>query len=213
MIPEDIKALTGVRLFAALWVVLYHFRDGLKPIAIVEPFMPLINDGYLAVPMFFILSGFILSHTYFPHYSLKSHPKFVYRRLARLWPVHMASLIALMMYIGVMVVHSGHFEDDGHTFAMAHVPGELVMVRSWFSKDLVWNYPAWSIHAEWFAYLFLFPVACLLFRTIQKRWILLLIASALLAEHTFLPIAQLPGMCAEVLFLFLTGSALYRLRI
>lgn len=213
VIPEDIKALTGVRFFAALWVVLYHFREGLKPIAILDPLMPVINDGYLAVPMFFILSGFILSHTYFPHYTLKSHPEFVYRRFVRLWPVHVASLIALMVYIGVMVAHSGHFEDDGHTFSMAHVPGELIMVRSWFSKDLVWNYPAWSIHAEWFAYLFLFPVACLMFRTIQQRWILLLIASALLAGQTFLPIAQLPGMCAEVFFLFLTGSALYRLRI
>ena len=213
VVAEDIKSLTGIRFFAALWVVLYHFRDGLKPISILEPFTPFFDHGYLAVPLFFILSGFILSHTYFPRYSLKNHAEFIFLRFARLWPVHVAAVLSLMAYIGVIFVHSGHFEDDSGSFALQHLPGELAMVRSWFSKDLVWNYPAWSIHAEWFAYMLLFPIAFSSFRKISNCWVLLITAGALLAGHTFLPIGQFPGMCAEIIFLFLAGSALYRLRL
>ena len=211
-IAEDIKALTGIRFFAAIWVVLHHFRGSLRPISVLQPFMPLFDQGYLAVPMFFILSGFILSHTYFPRYSLKSHAEFIYRRFARVWPMHVVSLLVLMTYMAVSVAHSGRFEDESGTFAWQDLPSELVMVRSWFSKDLVWNYPAWSIHAEWFAYLFLFPIGVLTFPRISNRWMILLVIAILLAAQTFLPVGQVPGMCAEIFFLFLIGSGLYRLR-
>lgn len=212
MISKDIKALTGLRFFAALWVVLFHyFRGELEPISIVKPIKWLFDLGYLAVPMFFILSGFILSHNYFPSYSLKDHAEFIYRRFARLWPVHVASVLALMVYIGIIVAHSGHIKSSNYSLQV--LPLEVVMVRSWFSKDLVWNYPAWSIHAEWFAYLFLSPIAFLSFRKISNRLIILLSIGILLSGHTFLPVAQFPGMCAEIIFLFLAGSALYRLRL
>jgi len=211
MIPRDIKALTGVRFFAALWVVLFHFRDELVLISIGKPFKWLLNLGYLAVPMFFMLSGFILSHKYFARYSLKDHAAFIYRRFARLWPVHVASLLALMVYIGIIVAHSGHIESSNYSLQI--LPLEVAMVRSWFSKDLLWNYPAWSIHAEWFAYLFVFPIAFWSFRNLSNRLILLLAIGVLLAGHTFLPIAQFPGKCAEIIFLFMAGSALYRLRL
>lgn len=213
MLSEEIKALTGIRFFAAIWVVFYHFRDGLRPISMLAPFMPLVEYGYLAVPLFFILSGFILSHTYFPRYGLRYHPEFVYRRFARLWPVHVASILAMMVYMAVIVAHSGHFEDESGSFAWQHLPSELAMVRSWFSKDLVWNYPAWSIHAEWFAYLLVFPAAFWSFRSVSRRWILVCVIGILLLGHTLLPREQVPGMCAEILLLFLTGSALYRLRL
>ena len=85
------------------------------------------------------------------------------------------------------------------------------MVRCWFSKSLLWNYPAWSIHCEWFAYLF--PVAFFAFRNASRAWILLSAIVALLVAHCLLPIKTLPGCCGEIVFLFLAGSGLYRLRV
>ena len=211
VISKDIRSLTGVRFFAASWVVLFHFRDELELIEIMKPFKWLVDLGYLAVPMFFMLSGFILSHAYFARYSLRGHADFVYRRFARLWPVHVASVLALMVYVGIIVAHSGHIESSNYSLQI--LPLEVAMVRCWFSNDLVWNYPAWSIHAEWFAYLFLFPIAFLSFSKSTNRLILLLAIGVLLAGHTFLPIEQFPGKCAEIIFLFLAGSGLYRLRL
>lgn len=51
------------------------------------------------------------------------------------------------------------------------------------------------------------------FRSISKRWILVCVIGLLLAAQTVLSREQVPGLCAEILFLFLAGSALYRLRI
>ncbi|NOS80994.1 MAG: acyltransferase [Nitrospira sp.] len=211
MISRDIKALTGVRFFAALWVVLFHFKDELEPISFIKPLKWVIDLGHFAVPMFFILSGFILSHTYFARYSLSNHADFIYRRFARMWPVHLVSVLSLFVYIGIIVAHSGHIESDN--YSIQNLPLELTLVRCWLSKDLVWNYPAWSIHAEWFAYVFLFPIAFLLFRQISSRLLLIFTIGTLLGAHTFLPISQFPGMCAEIIFLFLAGSAIYRLRV
>jgi peptidoglycan/LPS O-acetylase OafA/YrhL len=62
---KELKALTGLRGVAALWVLFFHssFR-GL-------PHMPgfvgsLIGSGYAAVSLFFVLSGFILTYNYLP---------------------------------------------------------------------------------------------------------------------------------------------------
>ena len=66
MFTRHILPLTGLRLLAATWVVLYHFRDILRdllhPLGNLQPFFSL---GHYAVPLFFLLSGFILSHNYF----------------------------------------------------------------------------------------------------------------------------------------------------
>ena len=211
VISKDIRSLTGIRFFASLWVVLFHYREELARIEVMKPFKWLVDFGYLAVPMFFILSGFILSHTYFSSYSFKGHAEFVYRRFARLWPVHVASIFALLVYMGIIVAHSGQIESDNYPWDI--LPLEVVMVRCWFSKDLLWNYPAWSIHAEWFAYLFIFPIAFVCFRKGTNRLSLLLVISLLLAGNAILPVKQFPGTCAEIIFLFLAGSGLYRLRV
>src|SRR5579883_2016917 len=157
-LSKDIRPLTGIRFFAAAWVVIFHFRNELSTLIPGFTWLkPLVMQGYYAVPLFFILSGFILSHTYFSKYSLKRHSEFVFLRFARLWPVHLAAILALVLYMGVLVVHSGHINSDN--FPFVQLPSELAMIRCWFSKALIWNYPAWSIHSEWFAYLFVFPIA------------------------------------------------------
>ena len=87
------------------------------------------------------------------------------------------------------------------------------MIRSWFSKEFIWNYPSWSIHAEWLAYLLVFPFAFLAFRRVSNRSMLMIAIGALIAAQTILPIDRFPGKSGEIVFLFLVGAALYRLRV
>jgi peptidoglycan/LPS O-acetylase OafA/YrhL len=60
-----LPALTGVRFFAAMQVTMFHFGAGFAQRhgapRIVEN---LLKNGWTAVTLFFILSGFILSYTY-----------------------------------------------------------------------------------------------------------------------------------------------------
>ena len=58
--PADLRPLTTLRFLAALWVVMFaawpHLDVGFVPVAVTK--------GYLGVEVFFVLSGFILSHVY-----------------------------------------------------------------------------------------------------------------------------------------------------
>ena len=57
--PQNLKPLTALRFFAAMWVVGFHFWPDL------ELAMPaIVGKGYLGVDLFFVLSGFIHSHVY-----------------------------------------------------------------------------------------------------------------------------------------------------
>lgn len=200
---RHILPLTGIRIFAAAWVVLYHFQGYLTPLvpglSVIGPFAA---QGYQAVPLFFLLSGFILSHNYFSNYSLAEHPRFIFLRFARLWPVHIVTL-------AVAVAGPDAFRLTGPLYRS--LAEEALMVRSWFHADLAWNYPAWSVSVEWFAYIFVFPIAFVLFRRIQSGVVLGAMVAVLLAGQSFIPGAIFPGRCGSIIFLFLAGCGLYRM--
>ncbi len=65
-IRGEIKALTGLRFIAALWVVLFHFRPMLTDVSpeFRENLAPVLNCGAQGVDLFFILSGFVLTWNY-----------------------------------------------------------------------------------------------------------------------------------------------------
>jgi len=62
----EIKALSGLRIVAAVWVVLFHFRPWLEQVApgFRSALAPVLNCGAQGVDLFFILSGFVLTWTY-----------------------------------------------------------------------------------------------------------------------------------------------------
>ncbi len=108
-IPADLTALTGIRFIAAFWVVLFHFREEILRVAPKMSWLSsLLSHGHQAVPFFFMLSGFILSHSYFPRYRAQSHFQFVVLRFARLWPVHLATILFLVAYKSAFAVARGH---------------------------------------------------------------------------------------------------------
>lgn len=205
MQTKHILPLTGLRLCAAAWIVVYHFQLQLFTLfPFLSPLLtPFSKLGYQAVPLFFLLSGFILSHNYFPTYSLSQHPRFLFFRFARLWPVHFLTLM-------LMVAGPELFSLNGDSLKL--FAEEILMVRSWFHDELAWNAPAWSIQVEWFAYIFLFPLAFIFFKRIQSWLTLAVLVMLFLAGQACLPSSSFSGRCGSIIFLFLAGSCLYRIR-
>ena len=203
MMPRQIPALTGVRFVAALWVVLYH--DSSRWPALLRP---TIEVGFLAVPFFFLLSGFILTHTYGGPLTARSYLTFLQRRFARLWPVHLVTLLTLVAYNAFVIQLKGHPANTSYVWGA--LPTELLMVRGWFDDELLWNYPAWSIHAEWFAYLLIFPL-CARFRVMRQPW-LYTAAFVFFGFSAVLPLADVPGHWADIVLLFPAGACLYHIR-
>lgn len=137
--------LTGVRFFAAFYVVLFHALPALRTHYHLPLFFAtFLANGSLAVGFFFVLSGFILTYTY----SAKLRDSttlwaFWQSRFARIYPVYFLSLLLAWWF-------------QTH-LAVVQRLAVLCMVQAWnpFAPDLagVWNYPAWSLSAEAFFYL------------------------------------------------------------
>ena len=75
----EIKALSGLRIVAAVWVVLFHFRPLLAEAApgFRSALAPVLDCGAQGVDLFFILSGFVLTWNYLDRmgdsWSWRSH--------------------------------------------------------------------------------------------------------------------------------------------
>jgi peptidoglycan/LPS O-acetylase OafA/YrhL len=180
--PARIDRLTAIRFFAAAWVVVFHTMGYLHPD--FRGLGPLVTHGETAVDLFFVLSGFILAHVYyggFAELTGRAWGTFLVRRLARIYPAHLVMLLAWIAYValgrlgGAVIATPERYEPSA-------ILTNLLLVQAWgFDRSLTWNYPAWSISAEWFAYL-LFPPLCLLLHRLGRGrpWLGLLVAEALL---------------------------------
>jgi hypothetical protein len=107
----NIRPLTSLRFFAALWVVLYHYWPKLD----VRPSPRCwLSKGYLGVELFFVLSGFILCHVYLTALGEERfrYGSFLWNRLARVYPLHLATLLG-MIALGVVAGLAGISIDAG----------------------------------------------------------------------------------------------------
>jgi peptidoglycan/LPS O-acetylase OafA/YrhL len=167
-----LPSLTGVRGVAAWWVVIYHFH-GMIPLSGWEFAHTLIDRGDLAVDLFFVLSGFIISMNYlgqFDTFSWRIYLRFLALRLGRIYPLHLfMMLVFLLNPLAILLMSQMH--EPGERYNAAYFGMSLLLIQDWgFFTDLAWNVPAWSISAEWFAYL-VFPctVALARFTTTKLR--------------------------------------------
>src|SRR5690606_718800 len=149
--PPDLRALTTLRFLAALWVVLFsawpHLDVGFVPTAVTK--------GYLGVEVFFVLSGFILSHVYLESAGRGdgfSYRGFLWARIARVYPMHLVTL-AGMIGLGVAATVAGLTVSDS-LLGWRSLPAHLSLTHAWgLASSAAFNHPSWSISAEWFAYL------------------------------------------------------------
>lgn len=153
--PRHLPTLTGLRGIAALAVVFYHIRGGMGGFA-PDWLIALLAHGYLAVDLFFVLSGFVLWWTYGDAFRAQGRAAigpFIVRRIARIFPLHLAIMAAMTLF-ALALARSGR--APGAQYPLADLPAHLLLVHNWGLTDrLAWNDPAWSISAEWAAYLLL----------------------------------------------------------
>lgn len=164
-------ALDFYRFVAAFGVVLYHISE-------FANYSRTTGFGYwtsyfgLFVDFFFILSGFVIGIGY--SNKVRTFPEilvFLRRRIARVYPLY---LVTMLCFVGLFVVGlSSHPEY----YTASAIASQLLMVQQWqINAPLPFNFPAWSISAEWAMYL-LFPLLILLSQRAGK-WTFVLIAAA-----------------------------------
>ncbi|MBB3084791.1 acyltransferase family protein [Geodermatophilus sabuli] len=169
----EIRSLTGLRIVAALWVVVFHFSftPGDTYTRYWEPLQPLVQTGALGVDLFYVLSGFVITLTYLDKTgrrpSVRRTVAFWWARVCRIWPVY---AVVTTLFGGWMLYKASRVTDGfivwqhtQPTVDLWHYLQQLLMVQLWGRSTFdgsSWVGAAWSISAEWLAYV-VFPLAVL----------------------------------------------------
>jgi len=167
-----IDILRGLASFAVvIWHYQHFFANDLgvvSPRVYIDhgpPFLaqlrPFYNNGYLAVDLFFVISGFIFYRVYSVSVGLGSvgSTQFIVARLARLYPLHLVTL--LLVLVGQMFA----YRSLGHEFIYTvndsyHFVLNIFFASSWgFQSGLSFNGPVWSVSIEILLYAVFFGVA------------------------------------------------------
>ena len=165
-----IGQLTGVRLIAATWVLLYHYQPVLAKMHLLLPGVhDLLRVGRLGVDLFFALSGFILTHTYLtkmgPELSWPKSRHFLWLRLARIYPVHFVMLNVAGLAVLAQMKFGGADATARSWLNPTDYVKQVLLIQEWGPNPTRgWNFPAWSLSMEWLAYLLFSFLVLLLFR-------------------------------------------------
>ena len=228
----EIKALTGLRIVAAVWVVLFHFRPLLRDAApgFLDALTPVLNCGAQGVDLFFILSGFVLTWNYLDRmgwsWSTRATLHFLWLRLARVWPVYLVTLHLAALWV-IFTLHVGHVpSQEIYRFTAISYVRQVLLVQLWFQPffdNSSWDGPAWSISAEWLAYILFGLMVLVIFRlarTTRARNLIWLavgaslppVVSLLVTGEFYTPWSWLPRIVMQFTAGALVAAAVSRLQ-
>jgi peptidoglycan/LPS O-acetylase OafA/YrhL len=211
--------LTGIRGLAALWVFGLHYNEyfvGLFPGISILNFV--FDNGGFGVDLFFCLSGFILGHVYFEELNFEDKgirvKHYLYKRFARLYPLYFVTLTVASIFYLIALLTGHEFHNQSSTdLSLAAFIQNLLGVQTWFGMNSL-NVPAWSVSAEFAAYL-AFPFLVLLLRRRDKGLkslsFMLLILSTCIYEFSLQQEMLLNHQILQVLTQFIMGLCVYRL--
>jgi peptidoglycan/LPS O-acetylase OafA/YrhL len=219
----EIKGLSGIRGWAALWVALFHFAYVNSDAQHFGALTNFVQQAYHALPVFFVLSGFLLAHVYGRQLAEGriSVGRFMVLRLARIYPLYILVLVAFAVLVGLGYLKAGP-HDTPYTFAL-----NVMLVQTWGLVDgFTWNIVGWTLSIEFAAYL-LFPLVGPWVLRHSARWATgaILVVLALLAgsvsSRIILGAAGALGLPTDVhfayglylpphLLFFFAGVCLYR---
>ena len=148
-----LPALSGLRIFAALNLVFFHFGNPQW----FGPLAPMVANGYTSVSFFLLLSGFILAYNYGDRarrgqFKARS---FWIARFSRLYPIY---VLALVLSTGMLMAE---WRVRSHSQFFLGVALTPFLLQGWHpTLATFWNTPAWTMCTEAFFYL-IFPFVIL----------------------------------------------------
>lgn len=153
---QRFEALDSWRGIAASMVVVFHLN-----LIMVWSLhgAPALDRFTLFVDFFFVLSGFVMAATYERRLNdgFGIGP-FMVLRFARLYPLHLATLAAaIAIAVGAKLFPLSEFNPravfDGGLYDFTAIFTNLTLVHGFAENHFTWNYPSWSISAEFYTYL------------------------------------------------------------
>lgn len=164
---EPLRALHGLRFFAAFHIVAFHFAPVSEGTALAR----FVHRGTPSVSLFLVLSGFVLAYNYLdPSAPSRLGPRALWgARFARIYPVYLLGLL-----LGTPAFVRRIAVSEGWTLPAAEIGTAVVLLLQAWIPDAacMWNCPGWSLSAKAFFYL-LFPwLAAPFLRWTRRRIVL-----------------------------------------
>jgi peptidoglycan/LPS O-acetylase OafA/YrhL len=160
-------AIDALRGIAALAVVVFHYKfvtlgPEFSNAPLFHLLKPLYYHGHFAVELFWAMSGFVFSAVY----SRGRHTTraFVVNRFARLYPLHLLTLLIVALLQAISIASFGHSQiwhaNDAYHFIL-----HLFLASNWgFEQDYSFNAPIWSVSIEVVIYAVFWSVSGFLYR-------------------------------------------------
>jgi peptidoglycan/LPS O-acetylase OafA/YrhL len=182
---EQYPSLTGLRLVAAIAVVISHTTVLMVKLPNGEPVFTT-NFAAVGMSLFFVLSGFVICTNYRESVSTPTGLwNFFVARFARLYPLYIVFLCSdFLMKFGFHQLRTERLEA---------LPFYFTLTQSWFylpidGNSLIFQFGlvpqvTWSISTEWFFYL-CFPLICVFFSALRTpRQIICTIVTLCIASY------------------------------
>jgi peptidoglycan/LPS O-acetylase OafA/YrhL len=162
---NQIESLTGLRFIAAFSVALTHGVNLIFPWAgaPVQWYNLLRSAAGIGMPIFFVLSGFIIHYNYSKSINdggPRSLFNFYIARFSRIYPLY---IIGVSLDVFINIYH-------GRPISLQEIPYFITMTQSWFYQirdghSFIGAFGhvsavAWSVSTEWFFYV-AYPAVCL----------------------------------------------------
>jgi peptidoglycan/LPS O-acetylase OafA/YrhL len=133
-----LPALTGIRTLLAIFIILFHFTP--PHLGLLYPF---IDNGYVFVGVFFLISGYVLTYNYADRAKTLSKREFWLARFSRLYPV----------YLLVLIISVTMLKDEWHARTHAEFWQGIILtpfvLQGWSpSVATFWNTVAWTLTSE-----------------------------------------------------------------
>lgn len=146
--PQALLSIEGLRFIASLAIMFSHFAPYALGVEVLDGGLTIFVD------LFFVISGIVITTAYgsrvttLPEYGL-----YMQRRLARLYPLHLATMLFYIV-IAVAAVAGFFTLPNPQRYSWDQLPLYLTLTQAWFGNgEIAWNGVSWSISAELAVYL------------------------------------------------------------
>ena len=149
---EKILGLDSLRGLAAISVAFFHFKgSGFFSNVFFQ-------NSWLMVDFFFVLSGFVIAFSYSSKLSsIKQIIFFQKKRFLRLYPLHLLTLLIFLGFEVIKLLFELNFNDTTNNKSFINNNASaffanVLLIHNWIIPNLTFNYPSWSISAEFYIY-------------------------------------------------------------
>jgi len=193
-----IPVIDKLRGLAALSVAWFHLTNGYESWVATTGSL-----GWLGVEAFFVISGFVIPYALSqmePLYRLSHFPRFILRRLVRLEPPYIASIL-LVVAANLVAAASPMFNGAAPAFPPAQLAAHLLYLIPFTGYD--WLQPVYWTLAFEFAFYLSMGLAFPLLGASARPWIVRILAGALIGLVAI-------GVVPYLVLLFVMGFVCFR---